>query len=276
MIFEFKSLKTDFVTGGSPGFIALATNYNAREQKYRSKMELENSEYSASTKPTCNLIHGIECAVDQTSLPIKYLSPRAQESNPQDYDMGTFQYMVGAQPDTSVIGELWVSYVVEFFKPAIPDTVGGAVDGIMEARSAVTSANPFGTVQLYRRSTVDSVACTGTGIALDLLNSAYYQVNITWQGGLVTTSLPAISLSNASFVPTYTPTVTGPTDNVLFAPASGTVNVGTQAIMFTILTSADLSPVDPVVITCATGSTLPSTATCQILITKVDDVMFLG
>ncbi len=62
MIFEFKSLKTDFVLGGQIGYVAMATNYNSREQPYRTKAELENSEYSASTKPTLNLIHGIECA----------------------------------------------------------------------------------------------------------------------------------------------------------------------------------------------------------------------
>ncbi len=267
MIFEFKSLTTDFVTAGKPGFIAMATNYNARETKYTSKMELENSEYSASTKPTVNLIHGIECAEDQTSLPIKYLSSGPQVYNPQDYDMGTFQVMTGSQPDASVIGELWVSYCVEFFKPAIPETPGGDVHSAVVARSTASGASPLGTIQLYNIGNIREVTVTGTTISFLPLKRTHYLVSVFWVGGSSAITHPTITPVNCDGVAYFQPTVTGPGSAFFFSPNTGSTT--TQSTASYLLRSRDDN--NYAQLTWSTAGVVVPTSTVLITITKIDD-----
>ncbi len=267
MIFEFKSLTTDFVTAGKPGFIALATNYNAREAKYSSKMELENSEFAASCKPTLNLVHGIECADDQTSLPIKYLSSGPQVYNPQDYDMGTFQVMTGSQPDASVIGELWVSYCVEFFKPAIPETPGGDVHSAVVAKSTASGASPLGTIQLYNIGNIREVTTTGTKISWLPLKRTAYLVSVTWFGAAIVSAPPSLSYTNCDAVNYFLPGVSGPTIPYSFAPAPGATS--TTCTCQVLVRSRDDNNYAEVVF--STGGVTVPTSTVLITVTKVDD-----
>jgi hypothetical protein len=147
MIVEFRSLITDFVTGGAPGTVVIATNYNADAPLFSSKQEMENSEYAVATKPTLNLIHGIECAGNQTVLPEKYVRtgnvPAGQDL--RLYDLGNIQVATQGNP-TQLLGELWVSYCVEFFKPILPVTTGGDVAGLDYLGRAVGPSAPFGLV----------------------------------------------------------------------------------------------------------------------------------
>ncbi len=151
VIFEFRPLITDFVTSGAPGVVVMATNYNADAALYTSKQEMENSEFAVSVKPTVDLIHGIECAVGQTALPHRYVRTGAPDSG-EDlrlYDWGNFQFATQANP-TQNLGELWVSYCVEFFKPILPNpttSLRSGVAGFM-SRSGVSDASPLGTASL--------------------------------------------------------------------------------------------------------------------------------
>lgn len=146
VIFEFRPLITDFVTNGAPGVVVMATNYNADAVPYSTKQEMENSEYAVSVKPTRELMHGIECATTQTVLPQLYVRngvpPVGQDL--RLYDLGTFQFATQTNPIQN-LGELWVSYCVEFFKPVLPTDVGGNVLGNLIIRSSIASAAPFGT-----------------------------------------------------------------------------------------------------------------------------------
>jgi len=70
VVFEFRSLVTDFVTGGAPGVIVMTTNYDATSSSYISRQEAENAEFAVATKPTLNLMHMIECEGRQTQIPL--------------------------------------------------------------------------------------------------------------------------------------------------------------------------------------------------------------
>jgi hypothetical protein len=267
MIYEFKSLTTDFVTAGKPGYVAMATNYNAREAKYTSKMELENSEFSASCKPTMNLIHGIECAPDQTSMPIKYLSSGSQVYNPQDYDMGNFQIMVGSQPDSSVIGELWVSYCVEFFKPAIPETPGGDVHSAVVARSTGSGAAPLGTIQLYSIGNIREVTVNSTALSFLPLKKTYYLVSVFWVGGATVITHPTITPSNCDGIAYFQPTVTGPGSAFFFSPSAGATT--SQSSAHYMLRSREDN--NYAVLTFSTAGVAEPGTTILVTITKIDD-----
>ena len=52
-VFEFKSTASDFFSGGTigTGTIVLATDYDAADAPYSSKLEMENSQFCITTKP---------------------------------------------------------------------------------------------------------------------------------------------------------------------------------------------------------------------------------
>jgi hypothetical protein len=145
VIFEFRPLITDFVTNGAPGVVIMATNYNADAVIYNTKQEMENSEYAVSVKPTRELLHGIECDSNQTTISELYVRTGAPPAG-QDlrlYDLGNFQFATQVNPIQN-LGELWVSYCVEFFKPILPTDVGGNVLSAFTTRTTITNPTPFG------------------------------------------------------------------------------------------------------------------------------------
>lgn len=152
IIFEFKALTTDYAMSGQPGVLVMATNYNAAEPAFASKIEMETTEFAVSTKPTLNLLHPIECDPSLTPFPKSYIRTGAIPSgqDPRLYDLGVTQIAVqGSSSSGVVLGEIWASYCVEFFKPKLSADIGGITRSWSSARAACTGVNPLGTVQVY-------------------------------------------------------------------------------------------------------------------------------
>lgn len=183
LVFEFRSLITDFVTGGAPGVLVMSTNYNADAPSYTTKQEMENAEFAVATKPTMNLMHGVECADTQTILPQRYVRVGDVPSG-QDlrlYDSGNFQLATASNPVQN-LGELWVSYCVEFFKPIQAPVTGVPGIGAQVTRSGTTNANPFGTVAQLSVGGLD-VTVVGTGVTINnAIPGRYYQIMAVWLG----------------------------------------------------------------------------------------------
>jgi len=152
MIFEFRSMSTDFSTVGALGTVALATNYNVLDDEYNSMIELQNSEYAMSAKPSASQLHPIECAPDLTSVPLKYVrnsahDPETQSQDARLYDHCRFQIATEGLPPTvasdTVIGQLWVTYDIELYKPLLSNWGHGS--GTMQAIN-VDKTNIFGEI----------------------------------------------------------------------------------------------------------------------------------
>lgn len=181
LIFEFKSLVTDFVTSGAPGAIIMATNYNATEPVYASKVQMENSEFAVSAKPTVNLIHGVEC--DPAETPVSKLYVASNSSGTNDlrlYNLGTTQVATTGNP-VQLIGELWVSYCIEFFKPILNEDIGGNVNSLHVTRSGVTNASPMGTIGV-RTSGDINFGITSTLLVLQGVALQKFMITFTWTG----------------------------------------------------------------------------------------------
>lgn len=199
IIFEFKPLITDFVTGGAPGVVVMATNYNANDPAYESKQDMENSEFAVSVKPTNNLVHGIECAVDQTSTPIKYVRNNSADSgDARLYDLGTFQFANQGSP-VQILGEIWVSYCVEFFKPQQPATPGGSVFSAINYRSGPGNADPLGATFISTLGNMN-LATTNRDIFFDALPEAHYLIDIEIVGSSNSASQPTATSPDSTLV----------------------------------------------------------------------------
>jgi len=99
----------------------MATEYNSADDiPYTSKHEMENQEFSNSVKPSKSVIHPIECSKYQNPMNIQYTRAGGVPPNAdiRMYDLGIFTIATQGMQDTAgTIGELWVSYEIEFFKP---------------------------------------------------------------------------------------------------------------------------------------------------------------
>ncbi|QMW68697.1 capsid protein [Crucivirus-183] len=121
MLFEFKSTSGNALTSTNTalGSVIMATQYDSAKNAFTTKSEMENHEYSASAKQSESMMHAIECAPRLSVLPQLYVRSGATPAgtDPRLYDFGLFQIATDGQQGNNVtIGELWVTYEVEFYK----------------------------------------------------------------------------------------------------------------------------------------------------------------
>lgn len=275
LIFEFKPLITDYITGGAPGVVIMATNYNASDAPYETKQEMENSEFAVSVKPTSNLVHGVECAVDQTSVPIKYV--KSSPSDPGDsrlYDMGLFQFANQGSP-SQLLGELWVSYCVEFFKPQQPSTPGGSIFSGICYRTNQGNTSPLGTNNDRSLGNIGLTA-TNTDITFDGIPSAYYLIDVEFQGSANAASQPTqISPGNLlEFVPKFA--ANNPINNYTNTSATFTTVTSTVTVSHIIAYAKCKAQVPSRVgINYGTNGLEPFAGAVTISVTQVDDSLFV-
>lgn len=148
IVFEFVSTSTEYSTTVNLGSVIMATDYNVLDQPFSSKLQMEESEFACSTKPSNSLMHGIECA--PAERPNKLLFTRngsiPSTGTLQYYDLGNFQIATQGMPSSAIVGELWVSYDIAFYKKQLFASFLG--NGIMYFQGIYknpTTASPYGT-----------------------------------------------------------------------------------------------------------------------------------
>lgn len=222
MIFEFNPLITDFVTGGAPGVVIMSTNYDAQENSYASKQEMENAEYAVSVKPTNQLVHMVECDPAQTSINIQYVrTGPITTGDLKTYDHGNFQFATQGNP-AQLLGELYVSYCVEFFKPVLPSSQDFfEARSLRYFRSGVTALLPFGSATTATSGQLTSTI-TSTGLTMtNLTPGAVYCAEIAWHGTVASAfAAPTFSIAGGSGTFVNTPGFEGDTaTNTTTTPA---------------------------------------------------------
>lgn len=70
LIFEFRSTSANALnsTNTALGTVILGTDYNTAAAAFTSKQQMENNEWTCSTKPSLSVIHPIECAPSQNQV----------------------------------------------------------------------------------------------------------------------------------------------------------------------------------------------------------------
>lgn len=124
MCFEFVSTSTEYNSSIAMGTVIMATDYDSVDANFSSKMQMENSQYCSTGKPSSNIQHCIECDPHASSYPIKYTRFGAVPSGKDQrlYDHANFQIAIQGMGNISngtAIGELWVTYDVALYKPTL-------------------------------------------------------------------------------------------------------------------------------------------------------------
>jgi len=151
MLFEFKSMSSDAVLSSSAnsslGTVIMATQYNALNPGFVDKREMENYEFANSSKPSESFIHPIECKGNETPIKCLFIRTGAVPANADQrlYDLGDFSIATqGMQSATGVIGELWVSFEIEFYKPKLISSLGLELLTDHFRLTAVSNTRPLG------------------------------------------------------------------------------------------------------------------------------------
>lgn len=150
--FIYKSMSSDAVLSSAAssalGTIIMATDYDASDDLFTTKFEMENNYKTVSGKPSISFKHRVECKQNV----MKKLFVRTENNitaDPRFTDIGNFQIAVqGCQATGGVIGELWVEYDCSLSKPQFINGMQVATAHFQTsyAAAAAAVATPFGTV----------------------------------------------------------------------------------------------------------------------------------
>lgn len=210
LIFEFRPLITDFVTSGAPGVIVMTTNYNADQNEFGTRQEAENAEFAVSVKPTQGLMHMIECRdveVANKLYNVRTIQPPAGQDL-RLYDYGKTQIITQNNP-AQVLGELWVSYCVEFFKPCLSVSNDVIVaDGFLAFRTAGTTGSPLGSIGVRTSGSLSTVVTSSTITVTNAVIGVRYEILVSWQGATSVIAVGQTGTSGVSPVNVYGSTPT--------------------------------------------------------------------
>lgn len=134
-------------TNTALGIWGIVTQYDAAEDDFTNKQQCENYVGAQSAVPSKSILHGIECKPGSNVLD-KYFVRKGELSADLDikfYDQGKVQVFTQGSQAVSVIGELWVTYDIEFTKPRLSSSV--AINPQVDAYALLgtTALNPLGT-----------------------------------------------------------------------------------------------------------------------------------
>lgn len=245
MIFEYVSTSSDAVLATSAsaalGSVCMATDYDALDNPFPNKRAMLNSEFASSSKPSCNFIHPIECKMSATPTKVLYTRPTLSYptgGDPRMYDLGHFYVATEGMQNAGageVVGQLYVIYEVEFFKPQI-----SLVDAMTDhwRLSAMTSTSNLGTVQssLAAGGTIGGVV-NGAGNAYSFpagLSAGFFMCTYEALGTTAVIGTPDITVTNGVIVDYWA----NGFGNFVMSPATGTNSTAMAALFLVKITSA--------------------------------------
>lgn len=196
IIFEFRSTSADALdsTNTALGTVIQGTDYNPAMANFSNKQQMENNEWSVSTKPSNSCIHPIECSAKESQVKLWFVrtGPIPVGSDQRLYDLANYQIATSGSQAQATIGELWCSYDCEFFKPVLDVGTPEGGFGASFTLSDCSATALFGTDILRQQVTNN---CNLQVAAGDGVNSFG---QIEWPAGNPELSVWSVSVSYQS------------------------------------------------------------------------------
>jgi hypothetical protein len=231
LIFEFVSTTSEVSAGGPMGSVILASNYDVTDANYANKQQMENSQFAVSAKPSCSQIHTMECDMSQTAAHLLYVDSDSTHTaqDPRWCDLANFQIATVGLPGTAgqVLGELWASYDIEFYKPEINLANAPLVSIQTVAGVAPAPGNFFGTTPTSTGNAYFSV--TGNTITCNVPGSYFFEFAAACTAPFVLTSTGTASFTTAVVVAPLVTTTTFMQSATVVATLGQTVVISSAA-----------------------------------------------
>lgn len=236
LVFEYRPLvseSTSTTTGSllSMGSVILATQYDSILGPYTGKATMAESDYAVTIKPSERALHAVECKSKYNPLGVMFCSPQVsltQGYNNSDIRMqnlGIFQIAASGVPtngtNTVDLGEIWVHYEVELFKPQLNANLSALQSAHYYGSVATgnpTNNNPFGPNV--------SPLIQPTSVANNLLSLNFTVSSFTFPLQVTTGSFLCVYVAKGGSGTGFTyaaPTVTNGTGTLLTVFNGGTV-----------------------------------------------------
>jgi hypothetical protein len=262
LIVEFVSESSDSVlstaANSALGVVMMAITYDSLDPNFPNKKEMLNYEFAQSRKPSTSFLLPMECSRAETPFHELFVRTTSAPSGSDIrlYDAGVLQIATqGQQANSGTLGELWITYDIEFLKPKfIVSEVGQLVlADHWSAGSGPTNAAPLTGMIVTGSSTLGLSLTTGNTLTFPNTISSGQWLAIGWWKGATPTALTneiTVSFVNATAGPDIW---LNATKNLVDNYAT-TTSMYLQMFTFTI-TAATAS------FTLSSGGTLPTSVT---------------
>lgn len=211
IVYEFKSTSADALnaTNTALGTVIMATEYDSSRgpAPFVNKQQMENHEFSSSARQSCSMMHPIECESARNPLGTYYTRFGNQPANfdLRMTDLGIFVIATQGQQGTNVnIGELWVTYEIEFLKPQLISQLGYQLQAYKAFNSVnVSTAAYFGTLAnlVVRPGSIMNMTLTSNQIIFPpALSEGTFLIVYNVQGATPTAGVspPTLALTNCT------------------------------------------------------------------------------
>jgi len=250
LVFQFKSTSSDAIastTNLGLGQVIMATDYNSNNAPYQDELQMLGASFANSGKPSQDILHAIECAPNETQS--KLYNVRSGDvptgADIRLYDWGVFQIATDNMPaNYTGLGQLWVTYDVEFFKPVQNNQLGYDINTDRFTLTAPSTANPFGTAQAEAENS--NLGCTfpasNTLAFPPTTESGYYQLTYNVNGA--TPGASALTVTGVNCTEVYTITNRGETTSSFVYTSIVRIDDRDASVLFTLAvlpTGASLS-----------------------------------
>lgn len=121
MAIIFKTLTSTYAASQSLGTVILATDYDVSDPSYTNKIEMDNSEFAVSGNAASNLLHPIECKSTERVTKLLFVESDASVTpeSKRWADLGNLQIASSGCLANQLLGEIWITYDISFYKPQI-------------------------------------------------------------------------------------------------------------------------------------------------------------
>lgn len=169
------------------GTVVIASEYSAEAPLFATKIDAESSLFSTTTAPFNSALHPIECN-PRENLNTKYLvrNDLTVPRNPEAFDMFNFQIITQGMASAYTVGEIWVTYDVEFFKPRTPPCEAGSIQYIQTNVGVTTAAAPLYTHQSYGAKL--AIVMSNTTLVMPYPGLYLFELSYYDGGGTITSS----------------------------------------------------------------------------------------
>lgn len=226
VVFEFRSTSSDYVATQALGSVIMATEYDQLDLPFPNKQVMLNSAYANEAKPSCNILHGIECAREDRPVNILFVRSNGVPSGGdiRDYDCGRFSIATqGGATANLNLGSLYVHYDITFRKEQLFNGIAGggilydmigsntSVTGVASATPLPTLAN--GNFRAAGATQIMTIGGLGTTIIFpSWITTGRWKVEYSVQSSGATTSLGTVTATtNCNFPTIPLPVVVGNT-----------------------------------------------------------------
>jgi hypothetical protein len=263
MVFEFISTTSPYTTGNTLGSVILAAEYNSANPAFTSKPQMENSDFAISVRFDEKAMYGIECASNvQNSYYVRSGTSTLPVTTTDLCTMYVATQPGSNFPSNTTVGELWVSYDIEFMRPRVSPArfgyahfFGNAVNPTptqpINLAAIATSSIIYGALSGTTFTNNGSSTCTLTfpnaNVGDTYYLSALLQDSVSPASGALigTYASTGITLIN---VLTY---FTTPHSTAIFqTPAAGTMSAG---VYFTIVAEDEPGVIPSITLNSATS-----------------------